>query len=60
MNDLKTSNNERLVDTRPLFASTWVALFTILRKNYHERHLAVPSNTENLRALEKKRPELSQ
>jgi len=48
-----------MVDTRPLFASTWMALFTVLRKNYNERHLVVPSNTESLLALGKKPPRLS-
>ena len=48
MNNFKTSSNEVLVDTKPMFASTWMVLFTELRKNYNERHLANPENQERM------------
>lgn len=57
MNQLKTSSNEDLADTRPLFASTWMALFTVLRKNYNERHTFVPVNTANLNTAKQKQTE---
>lgn len=50
MNHLKTSINEDSGDTKPLFASTWMALFTGLRKNYFERNFTAPVNPENLNA----------
>jgi hypothetical protein len=48
MNNFKTSRNDVLVDTKPMFASTWMVLFTELRKNYTERHLVEPENKERM------------
>lgn len=57
MNQLKTSSNEDLLDTKPLFASTWMALFSVLRKNYNERHLEAPANTGSLQAARQNQTE---
>lgn len=38
MNHIEPSKNKNLVDSKPLFASTWLALFSVLRKNYNARH----------------------
>lgn len=46
MNRLETTNTEDMVYTRPLFSSTLLALFAVLRKNYHERHLADSEKSE--------------
>ena len=58
MNNFKTSNNKALVDTRPMFASTWMVLFTELRKNYNGRHLANPENKERMQPTKQERPGL--
>jgi len=57
MNQLNTSSNEGLADTKPLFGSIWIALFTELRKNYNERHLDVPANTESLQSVRQNQTE---
>jgi len=51
MNHIQTSSNELPVDARPMFASTWVALFMGLRKNYTERRPAEPVCPESLKAV---------
>jgi len=58
MNNFETSNNKVMVNTRPMFASTWMVLFTELRKNYNERHLANPENKERMQPTKQKRPGL--
>lgn len=45
MNQYNANTNGGLVDTAPLFASVWLALFNELRKNYMERRLQAASNT---------------
>ena len=46
MNNFETETNGALVATAPLFASVWLALFHVLRKNYNERCLAEAANTK--------------
>jgi len=47
MNHYKAETNVSLVDTTPLFASVWLALFNQLRKNFIERRLAIAASKEN-------------
>ena len=56
MNNFETSSRKVLVDTKPMFASTWVVLFTELRRSYYERHLVEPENQERVQPAEQKRP----
>jgi hypothetical protein len=58
MNNFKTSSNEVLVDTKPMFASTWMVLFTELRKSYTERHLVEPENKERIQPTRQDQPGL--
>ena len=58
MKHLKTNSKESLVGERPLFSSTWLALFTVLRKNYNERNLVATPDTENSTTAEKKQSEI--
>jgi len=53
MNQFKTPNNEILVKEKPLFESTWLALFKGLRKSYTERRLVNPVSTETSAAIKK-------
>ncbi len=53
MNNFKTEADGTLVNTAPLFASVWLALFHVLRKNYSERQLASAINAKNSRSVEK-------
>ncbi len=46
MNQLETNTSNALVETIPLFASVWVALYYVLRKNFQERRLAAIASTE--------------
>jgi len=46
MNHYETNTNGALVNPTPLFASVWLALFQVLRKNYNERRLAEAANTK--------------
>jgi len=57
MNQLNTSSNKDLADTKPLFASTWIALFTELRKNYNERNPDVSTNAEGLQTVRQNQTE---
>lgn len=58
MNDFKTSRNDVLVDTKPMFASTWMVLFTELRKNYNDRHLVDPENKEPIQSTKRNQADL--
>ena len=52
MKHLETNCKEVLVDEKPLFSSTWLALFTVLRKNYNGRNVDVATpGTVNLKTL---------
>ena len=46
MNHYEPNTNGDLVNPAPLFASVWLALFYVLRKNYNERCLAEAANTK--------------
>ena len=52
MNHYETNTNGALVNPAPLFASVWLALFHVLRKNYNERNLAEAANTKSSRTTE--------
>jgi hypothetical protein len=52
MNHYKTNTNGALVTPAPLFASVWLALFHVLRKNYNERNHAETANTKPSRTTE--------
>ena len=52
MNHYKPETNVSLVDTTPLFASVWLALFNQLRKNFVERRLAIAASKENSQLTE--------
>ncbi len=47
MNHYKSETNVSLVDTAPLFASVWLALFNQLRKNFIERRLAIAASKQD-------------
>lgn len=53
MKHIETDSEEVLIEQRPLFASAWVALFSVLRKNYNERHFVDSENAESPQAIEK-------
>ena len=53
MNHYKTETTVPLVDTAPLFASIWLALFNELRKNFEERRQTSDTETESRQVIEK-------
>jgi len=46
MNQYETSSNDVLVNTRPLFSSTWLALFSVLLQHYNGRQIVVHARSE--------------
>jgi hypothetical protein len=40
MNQFDSNTNQALVNTIPLFASVWMALYYVLRRNFQKRRLA--------------------
>ena len=54
MNRYETDTNGALVNTAPLFASVWLALFCRLRENYDERRLAATVDTHRAPATDSK------
>jgi hypothetical protein len=54
MNRYETDTRGALVNTTPLFASVWLALFCTLRANYYERRLAVAADTDRTPAVDSK------
>ncbi|MCW8926796.1 MAG: hypothetical protein OQJ84_11080 [Xanthomonadales bacterium] len=46
MNQFESNTSSALVETIPLFASVWVALYYMLRRNFQERRLAAIEPTE--------------
>ena len=54
MNRYETDTNGALVNTAPLFASVWLALFFRLRESYYERRLAATVDTDHLQAMDNK------
>ena len=59
MNHLDTSNEEAAVNTRPLFSSTWLALFSVLRQHYNGETVVAPVRSEYLRSMREKNPGLN-
>jgi len=53
MNHYEANTNGGLVNTAPLFASVWLALFNELRKSYLEHRLETANNTRHPEANEK-------
>lgn len=52
MKHLETNRKDVLVNEKPLFSSIWLALFTVLRKNYKARNVVVATpDTVNLKTL---------
>lgn len=49
MNQFEPDKNEALVDSEPLFASTWLTLFSVLRRNYNERRIVDPADVKCLK-----------
>ena len=59
MKHLDTNHKEVLVDEKPLFSSTWLALFTVLRKNYMARHVVITTPDKvNLKTLANKQSDI--
>ena len=54
MNQYETNSSGALVNTTPLFASVWIALFYVVRKNYTERRLSTTTSTDRLLQIEDK------
>jgi hypothetical protein len=54
MNRYETDTPGVLVNTAPLFASVWLALFCTLRQNYYERRLAATADTNRAQAMKSK------
>lgn len=46
MNQFDGNTNQALVNTIPLFASVWVALYYVLRRHLQERRLATPARID--------------
>lgn len=55
MSNFETNSSKVLADTKPMFASTWMVLFTELRRNYNERHLVELENKKRMQPAEQKR-----
>lgn len=53
MNHYEANTNGELVDTAPLFASVWLALFNELRKSYMQHRLESASHTRHPEVNEK-------
>ncbi len=54
MNPYESSTSDNLVNSAPIFASVWLALFYMIKKSYHERRLAVAEETEELPRVKNK------
>ena len=54
MNQYKTDPNGNMVATAPLFASVWLALFYVLRKNFYERRMAAAASADRSQEQENK------
>jgi len=54
MNHYETDTRGALVNTTPLFASVWLALFYTLRESYYERRLAAAADTDHTPATDRK------
>ena len=54
MNHYENNSNGAMPDAAPLFASSWMALFYVLRKNFAERRLAESNAVNNTPTEEEK------
>ena len=54
MNPYESNTTGTLVNSAPLFASVWLALFYVLKKNFNERRIAVSADAENLSQMKEK------
>ena len=44
MNQIETNTSSALVETIPLCASVWIALYYVLRRNLQERRIAATAD----------------
>lgn len=44
MNQIETNTGTALVETIPLFASVWIALYYMVRRNLQERRIAATTD----------------
>jgi hypothetical protein len=49
MNSYKTDTSGTLANNAPLFASSWMALFYVLRENFYERRAIVETAEESIK-----------
>ena len=54
MKPYESDTNGTLVNNAPLFASVWLALFYVLRKNFNHHRLAANVNMPKTRKAEDK------
>lgn len=54
MNRYETDTRGAQVNTTPLFASVWLALFCTLRENYLNRHIEAAADTDRTPATDRK------
>jgi len=59
MNHMETGKDEAMVNTRPLFSSAWLALFSVLRQRYNGQNVLAVKRSERLRAMQAKNPGLN-
>ena len=52
MKSYESDTNGTLVNNAPLFASVWLSLFYVLRKNFNEHRLAANVSTPKTRKAE--------
>ena len=54
MNRYETNTTGTMANAAPLFASSWLALFYVLRDSFNERKSAGASDDENSTPMEEK------
>lgn len=59
MNQRQTSNEKSQVNTRPLFSSTWLALFSVLRMHYNGEAVVTPARSRDSQLTRKTNPGLN-
>jgi len=59
MNHLETNDKKAAVNTRPLFSSTWLALFNVLRQHYNGETVVTPSRSAQRRTMRESDPSLN-
>jgi len=53
MNHYHSNADGTMADAMPMFASIWLALFYVLRKNYYDHRASVESNVSNSANMER-------